>query len=116
MNQLREFAQRSDEFEKLGVELVALSVDDQEHASKVWGEVVHHKFRILSDPGASVIRKYGLLHKQGGHDGEDIAIRTTFLIDPTGKVQWRRVSASVPDIPAAEEALQKIKAAQSAAE
>src|SRR5712691_10587656 len=50
MTQLREFAQRSSEFDKLGVSVVALSVDDQEHAHKVWEEAAQRKFTILSDP------------------------------------------------------------------
>ncbi len=111
MTQLREFAQRSSEFDKLGVSVVALSVDDQEHARKVWEEAAQRRFTILSDPGAKVIKQYGLLHS-AGHGGEDIAIRTTLLIDPKGREIWRRVSESVPDIPTADEVLQRIRQAQ----
>ena len=99
MTQLREFAQRSSEFDKLGVSVVALSVDDQEHAHKVWEEAAQRKFTILSDSGA-------------GHGGEDIAIRTTLLIDPKGREIWRRVSESVPDIPTADEVLQRVRKSQ----
>lgn len=115
MTQLREFARRSSEFDKLGVEVVALSVDDQAHARKVWEEVAQKKFTILSDPGAKAIRRYGLLH-QDGHGGEDIAIRTTLLIDPQQREAWRRVSESVPDIPAADEILRRIKQTQEQAD
>ena len=108
MAQLREFAQRSSEFDKLRVSVVALSVDDQERAYKVWQEVAERRFTILSDPGAKVIKQYGLLHT-AGHGGEDIAIRTTILIDPQGREAWRRVSESVPDIPTADEILQRIR-------
>ncbi len=111
MTQLREFAQRSSEFDKLGVSVVALSVDDQEHARKVWDEAAQRKFTILSDPAANVIKQYGLLHAEG-HGGGDIAIRTTLLIDPKGYEVWRRVSESVPDVPTADEILQRIKQAQ----
>ncbi len=111
MAQLREFAQRSSEFDKLGVSVVALSVDDQQHAHKVWEGIAQRKFTILSDPEAKVIKQYGLLHAEG-HGGEDITIRTTLLIDPKGYEAWRRVSESVPDIPTADEILQRIKQAQ----
>jgi len=111
MTQLREFAQRSSEFDKLGVLVVPLSVDDHEHARKVWEEAAQRKFTILSDPGAKVIKQYGLLHAQG-HQDSDIAIRTTLLIDPKGQEVWRRVSESVPDIPTADEVLQRLKQAQ----
>jgi len=111
MAQLREFAQRSSEFDKLGVSVIALSVDDQQHAHKVWEGIAQRKFTVLSDPAAKVIKQYGLLHAEG-HGGEDIAIRTTLLIDPKGQEAWRRVSESVPDIPTADEILQRIKQAQ----
>jgi alkyl hydroperoxide reductase subunit AhpC len=114
MTELREFAQRSSDLNQLGVRLVPVSVDDQYHAHEVWEKVAKEKFAILSDPGAAVIRKYGLLHQGGGaaHGGTDIALRTTLLIDPEGRERWRRVSNSVPDIPKADETLADIKKAQ----
>jgi peroxiredoxin len=111
MKQLREFAQHKSEFNELHVRVVGISVDDQEHAKLVWDKQVDRSFPILSDPGAKVIREYGLLHEHGKGD-EDIAIRTTLLIDEQGREQWRRVSTTVLDIPTAEEALKQIRAAR----
>jgi peroxiredoxin len=108
MNQLREFAQHGDEFQKMNVRLVALSVDDQEHAHMVWDKKGGRKFVILSDPGAAVIRQYGLLHAKGKGD-TDIAIRTTFLIDENGRERWRHVSTTIPEIPKAAEVLAVIR-------
>jgi peroxiredoxin len=108
MKQLREFAQHKSDFDQLHVRVVGISVDDQEHAKLVWEKQINHSFTILSDPGAKVIREYGLVHEHGKGD-EDIAIRTTLLIDEQGRQQWRRVSNTVPDIPTAEEALQEIR-------
>jgi len=108
MTELREFARHSEDLEKLGVWLVPISVDDLQHAHDVWEKVAEKKFTILSDPGATVIRKYGLLH-ESGHGGSDIALRTTLLLDPDGRERWRRVSQSVPDIPTAEETLESIR-------
>ena len=111
MTELREFAQRRNDFEKVGVRIIGISVDDQEHAREAWEKAGSKKLTILSDPGAEVIRRYGLLHEKG-HDEADIAIRTTLLIDPDGRERWRRVSKSVPDIPKADETLTDIKKAQ----
>ena len=111
MTELREFAQRSSELDKLGVRLVGLSVDDQEHAREAWEKSGSRKFTILSDPGAKVVRQYGLVHEKG-HADSDIALRTTLLIDPEGREHWRRVSKSVPDIPTADETLQEIRRAE----
>jgi peroxiredoxin len=111
MTELREFARHSTDFEKLGVRVVGISVDDQEHAREAWEKAGNKKFTILSDPGAKVIRQYGLLHEQG-HGESDISLRTTLLVDPGGRERWRRVSQSVPDIPTADQTLAEIRQAQ----
>jgi len=107
MRQLREFAQHSGEFEQAKARLVAISVDDQDHAHLVWDKKAGRKFTILSDPGARVIRQYGLLHAHGKGD-TDIALRTTFVIDENGRERWRKVSATVLEIPKAAEVLQQL--------
>ena len=111
MRELREFAQRKTDFDKLSVRIIGISVDDQEHARKAWEKAGSRKFTILSDPGAKIIRQYGLLH-ENGHGKSDIALRATLLIDPEGRERWRRVSKSVPDIPTADETLAEIKKSQ----
>ncbi len=111
MTELREFAQRSSDFEKLGIRIVGISVDDQTHAHEAWEKAGNKKITILSDPGAKVVRQYGLLHEKG-HGESDIALRTTLLVDPQGHERWRRVSQSIPDIPKPDETLADIKKAQ----
>jgi peroxiredoxin Q/BCP len=108
MTEMSDFADHSDELAKLGVRLIPISVDDQEHAHEVWEKAANKKFTILSDPSAVVIKKYGLLH-QDGHAGADIALRTTILVGPDGRERWRRVSRSVPDIPSWDDTLSAIK-------
>ena len=76
MTEMSDFADHSDELAKLGVRLIPISVDDQQHAHDVWEKAARKKFAILSDPSATVIKKYGLLH-EAGHANTDIAIRTT---------------------------------------
>ena len=111
MTELRGLAQHADDLEQRKVKVVAISVDDQDHAHDVWEKVASRKFTVLSDPGAQVIRKYGLLHA-GGRKDQDIALRTTVFIDTKGIERWRRVSQSVPDIPTFEETLSQTKRAQ----
>jgi peroxiredoxin len=108
VRQLREFAQHAGEFEQAKARLVAISVDDQEHAHLVWDKQAAHQFVILSDPEARVIRQYGLLHPHG-KDDTDIAIRATFVIDDDGRERWRKVSANVLEIPKAAEVLQQLR-------
>jgi peroxiredoxin len=111
MRQLREFAQHKAEFDQLHARVVGLSVDGQEDAHKVWDKITGGQFTILSDPGAQVIRSYGLLHEKGRLDS-DIAIRTTLFVDAEGRERWRRVSDSIPDIPRAEDSLNRIREAK----
>ena len=92
----------------MNAQLVAISVDDQQHTRKVWDEVAHHNATIVSDPGGEVIRKYGLLHSKG-HEDQDIALRTTIVIDEQGREIYRKVSSSVPDVRTADEILAALR-------
>jgi peroxiredoxin len=47
-----------------------------------------YTYTFLSDPKAEVIRRYDLLHKGAGVDGNDIARPAEFLVDSTGVVRW----------------------------
>src|SRR5438270_1722389 len=108
MSQLREFAQHKTDFDKLNAELVGISVDDQPHAHKLYADILHRAFPILSDPDAKVIRKYGLLHEKGYHD-QDIAIRTVVAIDANGNEVFRQASKSVMDYPKSDEILTALR-------
>jgi len=108
MNQLREFAQHKNDFDRQNIKIVALSDDDLEHARVAWDKSANREFPILSDPGAKVIREYGLLHV-AGHDGHDIAIRTTIYVDADGREVWRRVSTSATDVPKVKEVMDRIQ-------
>ena len=55
-----------------------------------------------------MIRQYGLLHPRGKGD-TDVAIRTTFVIDEDGRESWRKVSATVLEIPKAAEVLHQLR-------
>ena len=108
MKQLREFAQRKSDFDAQDARVVGVSVDDLEHTRKVWNEVAKHDAIILSDPGAKVIREYGLLHPKG-YKGEDIALRATLIVDKDGREVFRQVSSSVPDVRHADQILAELK-------
>ena len=108
MRQLREFAQQKAEFDKLNVRLVALSSENAENTRTVWKKSAGKKFPVLSDAGAKVIREYGLLDTESSK-GDELAIRTTLLIDENGIEQWRLVSDKVRDVPKPEDVLQRIR-------
>lgn len=89
--------------------MLAISVDNREHAFLVWDKVVNRQFTVLSDPGARVIHSYGLVHPGAGRNGEDIALDTSVLIEADGRERWRRVSATLPDLPSPEEIVKRIR-------
>jgi peroxiredoxin len=108
VSQLREFAQHRADFDQRNIKILAISVDNTFHAHRVWLKVVHRQFPILSDPGAQTIRRYGLL-QAGGDDGksDDLAIRTTLLVDEQGRELWRRVSPTAYNIATVKEVLER---------
>lgn len=109
MGQLREFARHSKDFDSLHTRVVAISTDDQEHALLVWQKYLTKDFTVLSDPGAQVIRSFGLIHANAGKSGEDIALDTILLVDSDGTERWRQVSDTLTGMPTAEEALKRIR-------
>lgn len=77
----------------------------------MWQKVVNQQFTILSDPGAQVIRTYGVVHHNAGLEGNDIALDTTLLVDTNGRERWRHVSQTLPDLLTADETLKRIREA-----
>ena len=51
-------------------------------------------FQILSDPDFHLIDAYGLRHREA-HDGQDIALSASVLIDGTGVVRWTFITPNV---------------------
>ncbi len=68
-----------------------------------------YTFPILSDPTVEVVRRYGLLHPQGGPDGHDIARPAEFLVDLKGVVRWANFTEDIRVRARAEEMLAAAK-------
>jgi len=92
------------------VQPVAISVDTPEQ-SRDLAHKAGYTFPLLSDRGALVIRRYGIVHPKAGVAGADIARPAEFLVDRNGIVRWRnltgdfRVRARPDEILAAARAL-----------
>ena len=52
------------------------------------------EFPLLSDPSLGVIDAYGLRHV-AAHDGHDIALSASVLLDAEGVVRWTHVTRNV---------------------
>lgn len=73
---------------------VAISVDPPE-VSRDLANKAGYTFPILSDPDASVIRSYHLLHPGAGVDGHDIARPAEFLVDSSKIVRWTNFTEDI---------------------
>src|SRR5882757_1977482 len=84
-----EFARRSDDFERLNVKLIGVSIDSiyshiawvrdiEQHAA------VEVKFPVVADLDQRVARLYGMVHEA---TADTAAIRAVFVIDPKQKVR-----------------------------
>ncbi len=80
------FAKRQDEFRKLGVELLGLSIDST-YSHLAWERNIKEKFGvaigfpIIADLSMKVAQAYGMI-QPGASDTS--AVRATFVIDPKG--------------------------------
>lgn len=82
--ELLELSRRAKEFAALNAEIVAISTDSK-HAHRAWiemdlGELA---FPLVADPKKEISVAYGALL-----EGEGVATRATFLVDPGGLVQY----------------------------
>jgi peroxiredoxin len=75
------------EIEQLGVKPVAISVDTPE-TSRDLRQKAGYTYTFLSDPKAEIIRRYDLLHRGAGVNGQDIARPAEFLLDSSGVIRW----------------------------
>ncbi len=87
--ELQAFAERQGAFEKEETQIIAASTDSY-HVHKAWFErdLPMVQYPILADTNHDVARVYGVLDDERG-----LALRGTFLIDPTGIVQHADVQA-----------------------
>ena len=89
--------------------MIAISVDppsDSENLRQSQG----YTFPILSDPNLEVIRRWGLVHPHGRHDGADISRPAEFLIDPSGTIRWVNLTGDFVVRARPEEALEAFDA------
>ena len=89
----KEFTERRKEFEELNCVIVGISKDSPKSHEKF---ISKHELDILllSDEEHKVLEKYGVWGKKKNYGREYFGtIRSTFLIDPNGKVvkEWRNV-------------------------
>jgi peroxiredoxin (alkyl hydroperoxide reductase subunit C) len=84
--EILEFSRRRAEFEKLGAQILSVSVDSK-YSHLAWQkEIGAVAYPMLSDITKQISREYGVLLEDQG-----VALRGLFIIDPTGTVRYELI-------------------------
>ena len=107
--ELGDLADNHAEFQKLGVEIYAVSTDTH-FTHKAWHDTSETigkiRFPMIGDPTGTITRNFGVMIEEAG-----LAERGTFVIDPQGRIQIIEINAGGIGRDASE-LLRKVKAAQ----
>src|ERR1700760_4362727 len=107
--ELGDLADQYGEFQKLGVEIYGISTDTH-FTHKAWHDssetIAKIKYAMIGDPTGTITRNFEVMR-----EGEGLADRGTFVVDPAGIIQAMEVTAEGIGRNAAD-LLRKVKAAQ----
>ena len=107
--ELADLADRYEEFQQRGVEIFSVSTDTH-FTHKAWHDTSEKigriQYTMIGDPTGEITRNFEVMR-----EGEGLADRGTFLVDPDGVIQFMEITAEGVGRNA-EELLRKVKAAQ----
>jgi NADH-dependent peroxiredoxin subunit C len=107
--ELGDLADNYADFRRLGVEIYSVSTDTH-FTHKAWHDssdtIGKIEYPMIADPTGEITRSFGVMR-----EGEGLADRGTFLVDPDGVVQFMEVTAEGIGRNATE-LLRKVRAAQ----
>jgi peroxiredoxin len=107
--ELGDLADSYEEFQKLGVDIYSVSTDTH-FTHKAWHDTSETigkiRYTMIGDPTGTITTSFGVMR-----EGQGLADRGTFLVDPDGVIQLMEVTAEGIGRNAAE-LLRKVKAAQ----
>ncbi|MDH5822158.1 alkyl hydroperoxide reductase subunit C [Luteimonas sp. RD2P54] len=107
--ELEDLAEHYAEFKKLGVEIYSVSTDTH-FSHKAWHDssaaIGKIQYPMVADPTGTITNNFEVMR-----EGQGLADRGTFVIDPEGRIQLMEVTAEGVGRDAAE-LLRKVKAAQ----
>ena len=110
--ELEDLADHNAEFQKLGVDIYAVSTDTH-FAHKAWQDISPAikkvKYPLLGDPSAALSKNFEVYISEGGDAG--LALRGTFVVNPQGEIKLCEIHDNGIGRDA-KELLRKVKAAQ----
>jgi peroxiredoxin len=106
------FRDSLEELKRYDTQILGISVDGP-FANKIFTENRHLNFPVLSDYKRETIKKYGIVMANlGPLQGYNAAKRSVFIIDNTGKIQYKWISDNPliePNYQEISDALAKLK-------
>ena len=108
MAELQGLQLRIEDFRRRGTHVVGMVVDPVPTNAELT-RTARLEFPILSDPDLRTTDAYGLRHRDG-HDGHDIALSASILVDANGIVRWTHVARNLRVRPAPADILAAIDA------
>ena len=90
---------------------MAISVDTPEVSRDLCAKA-GYTYTFLSDPKAEVIRRYDILHRGAGRDGQDIARPAEYLLDASGTIRWLNLTEDIRVRARPEQIIEQAKALQ----
>lgn len=82
--ELQQFSERHEAFKRLNAQVASVSVDSA-YSHQAWSkaDLKEQRYPMLSDLNHAISTAYGAYLEDKG-----VALRSTFIIDPQGVVQW----------------------------
>ena len=88
----------------LDAEIVGISMDEISDTSMM-KDLTGAKYRLLSDPDANVVKKYGVYNLLG--DG--LATPSVFVINDSKTIDWNYVGRSIGDRPDTDDIVKRLE-------
>lgn len=76
------------------MEILAISPDPNEESQRI-AEGLRLGYRFLADRDLAVTRRWGLVHRGGAPNGQDVPRPATVVLDREGVVRWVLVSRNI---------------------
>jgi peroxiredoxin len=86
MAELGQLEAHQQEFDKRKVQIVVVSLENQEDAKATRADFPH--LRVVADAERKLAEALSVLHPNSGKDGGDTTAPTTILVDGRGTVRW----------------------------
>lgn len=108
--QLGAYAERYGEFQRLGAQVVAISVDGRP-AGKALRTRLRLPFTVVCDPDHTLVDQFAGVGEKL-REGKPVARPATFVLDRHGTIQWAHVGTAPADRPSVDDVLAQVESTE----